>query len=521
MPVKTTEPFDMEEMQETPEERRQRIAKEQIIKAGSVTLEKPPLEEWLGTEKIPTFEGTYEVPAPEAEQAFIPQDQGQFVMPPGMPPGMGQVGFGVSGVRAPSMGPWQEAVGERMAGLEAMQEPMAEAYAGQQGALVGLGQAQAMEAKQKADEYRRQQLEWDTLIADQKAAEQRRQDYMNQQIGKVQDQISKIESSEIDPTAWYKNPDGSNNYSRSVMGAIAIGLGALAQSRLGGPNNALQIINRAIDRDIDAQKTNLANKRAGVGMQMNMLGQMQQQLGNERAAEAATKLAMLKSAEMKFHEVATRAQGPVVKAAAMQNIEALRMEELKTKNQLTDSIKQMHVENEKTLYGARQQQYAAQMQAAAAQAKAQPKATPPGMVRISAEYEPTKEDYQKAKAMVGAYRNVRNLMKDLIAWRKEYGKEYLDREALAIANSKLNRLKSAMRKVDETGARLDAGEMEMMGLDFSMGDVNWSFHNDTITAKLDTVLKSVTDKVQQELYVRGLGLADVARPVEGFKPVEK
>jgi len=67
---------------------------------------------------------------------------------------------------------------------------------------------------------------------------------------------------------------------------------------------ALQIIDKAIDRDISAQRDDIANKRAGIGLQMNALTQVQQMYNGERKQEAAIKALMYEATKIQLQNIA-------------------------------------------------------------------------------------------------------------------------------------------------------------------------------------------------------------------------
>ncbi len=95
----------------------------------------------------------------------------------------------------------------------------------------------------------------------------------------------------VDPGKYFKD--------RGILGgigmAIAQAMGAYASSMNGGPNFAMEIIQRGIDRDIDAQKDEIHNGRASRG---NQLARMMDDYGwDMQQSEAALRIAQNKSAE--------------------------------------------------------------------------------------------------------------------------------------------------------------------------------------------------------------------------------
>jgi hypothetical protein len=77
-----------------------------------------------------------------------------------------------------------------------------------------------------------------------------------------------IRAMKIDPTHWYKEKGTAG----SILAAISIGLGAFGAAMphtANHENYALDIITKAIDRDVDAQKEDIANKRDDVKTEMS------------------------------------------------------------------------------------------------------------------------------------------------------------------------------------------------------------------------------------------------------------
>jgi hypothetical protein len=116
----------------------------------------------------------------------------------------------------------------------------------------------------------------------------------------VQQQIDTITSEimnyEIDPNRAFKS-------TWQVVGAaIAAAAGAYAQglSRNTVPNTALAIINKAIDRDIQAQKMELGRLQTAAGIKNNVFGRMLQLHGNELQALAETRAAAMSVVQLKL-----------------------------------------------------------------------------------------------------------------------------------------------------------------------------------------------------------------------------
>lgn len=160
-----------------------------------------------------------------------------------------------------------------------------------------------------------------TLLAEQSVAdadlEAKRQamqvDYQNArqaQMEKLQTLTDKYASAEIDPQKYWN----SRNTGQKVLAGIGMFLSGIGSGLAGGPNQAIGVINNAIDRDIDAQKENLAKAGGAVAKQQSLLSVMRDQFGDDAAAMAGTRLSMRQNALDQINVLKTRAAGPEKKA---------------------------------------------------------------------------------------------------------------------------------------------------------------------------------------------------------------
>jgi hypothetical protein len=81
----------------------------------------------------------------------------------------------------------------------------------------------------------------------------------------------------------------------------------------GAKNPAMEMLNRTIDRDIEAQKAEMSNKVAGANAQSSVLSHMQNQFHNDIQAEQATRVALLAEAQQRLN--AFGSQNDAVKAS--------------------------------------------------------------------------------------------------------------------------------------------------------------------------------------------------------------
>jgi hypothetical protein len=88
------------------------------------------------------------------------------------------------------------------------------------------------------------------------------------------------------------DPSGGVTGGRAVAGILAAFMGGLVQGKTGSPVNAgLQALNTAIDRGIDAQKADLANRRGGIDARRSLLADEMARHGDEFRAQEAMRTA--------------------------------------------------------------------------------------------------------------------------------------------------------------------------------------------------------------------------------------
>lgn len=117
--------------------------------------------------------------------------------------------------------------------------------------------------------------------------------------------------------------------------AIAQGLGAYASTMTGAPNFAFEMTQRAIDRDIAAQRDEIESGRVS---RRNSLAQMMDNYGFDMGqAEAATRLAMTKSAELQAQMFANEAKLPHYQTEAAKFLALTNQENVKNEQALQNA----------------------------------------------------------------------------------------------------------------------------------------------------------------------------------------
>lgn len=147
--------------------------------------------------------------------------------------------------------------------------------------------AQAELAQREADiEKQRQKFAYEEFEAA-KARAKEQQDALRFAETEMDTLNQEVRETKIDPNAYWTN----QNAFGKALSAISVALGAFAQGMSGGrvPNTALQLMNAAIEREIDAQKANLANKRASLADKRSIYAMARQRFGDAEQAENYTR----------------------------------------------------------------------------------------------------------------------------------------------------------------------------------------------------------------------------------------
>lgn len=222
-------------------------------------------------------------------------------------------------------------------------------FAAQAQAMRGEGAAVQQGAGEVAQEHRQAASALDQQQGQTNQNEQRRQAAARDALARSQAAVDRATGGTVDPDRML----GHGVTASRVTAAIAVGLGAIGAALANTPNFALQIITNAIDKDIEAQKANLANRAGGAEMQRGLYRDMLAEFGDERQAEAATRAAMLQAAEMKIRAAAATAGGAQAAAHGEVMATGIELEAQKFKNELA-RIEADHVttsEHERTWAG--------------------------------------------------------------------------------------------------------------------------------------------------------------------------
>lgn len=202
------------------------------------------------------------------------------------------------------------AYNRRLAGLEGIGEKMGKAAGARKEAIGGSLKAQqdaaAKQAKIAADQQAKiagELTDLEGALAKQQQDQQDRErsvrDAVKAKTDAFTQAVEAANSASIDPDRWYRDSEGGT-FGRRLGSGIAIALGAMGAAFRrggGGTNYAMQIIESAINRDLMAQRAEMAKKQAGVGNAQNAVALAREQFSDEKARGAAEQAAMLSRAQ--------------------------------------------------------------------------------------------------------------------------------------------------------------------------------------------------------------------------------
>lgn len=144
--------------------------------------------------------------------------------------------------------------------------------------------------------------------------------------------FSDYASSKIDPNHYWS----SLSTGGKITSAIGLIIGGIGAGLTHGPNLALGVIDKAIDRDMDAQKMEIARKDNALKFYMAQTGNMQQAMALTKADARDVAAAQMAAASLKY-------ASPAIAAQTQQTVAAMR------KQSVTDRLAVQQQQNATTM----------------------------------------------------------------------------------------------------------------------------------------------------------------------------
>jgi hypothetical protein len=154
------------------------------------------------------------------------------------------------------------------------------------------------------------------FLEEETARQQREQDAINERQAKLDAISEEYSGMNLDSNRFWNNKSTGDK----ILAAIAIGLGAMGQAQSGGENQALNIIQGAIDRDIEDQKHNIAKAGNNVATQKGLFSDVLRRTGDERLARLKTHEMGLKAVAGQYLQLKAQANNDYTRAKADQGL---------------------------------------------------------------------------------------------------------------------------------------------------------------------------------------------------------
>lgn len=241
----------------------------------------------------------------DPNKLYTPMSSGQAAgVTPGAPVPVEQAPVGGLVSDTPSPQAQQDAaVAAQRARSIARQGNLESGYNIQQEAIMKGAQAGAAQAAAEAAHLQKTYDETERMRTEELAREVERRERLKGDEDLLRAAIDKYQATPATTQEKFANMDTG----QKIMTGIALFLGAAPNSS--GGNRAVDVMQRAVDAD-------LAKAKQGVNDRNSLYKEMKDTFGDERQAEAATRLAYIQNAQLKLQQVAAQYKGPQIKANA-------------------------------------------------------------------------------------------------------------------------------------------------------------------------------------------------------------
>lgn len=145
-------------------------------------------------------------------------------------------------------------------------------------------------------------------------------DYMHHK-NEAEDAARSVAEMKVDRNKFYENEDGSTNYGKKIGAALAMAMGAFGSAITKGPDFALEIINKAVDDDLAAQRTNIAKSERGADKKQEAVNAMFTQHREATSDEMTHRLQAVQEFRQQLQDMAAKTTDPQAKARA-QSVDA-------------------------------------------------------------------------------------------------------------------------------------------------------------------------------------------------------
>jgi len=171
-------------------------------------------------------------------------------------------------------------------------------------------EAQGFQAQQQAIQDNMEQMRQFNMTSQQEA--------WNKRV-ELDNMMDEMKSQKIDPNRLWASRDRGSR----VLAGLSLILGGIGAGLTHGPNLALEQMNRLVDQDIDAQKTDINNKHTLYNMNLK-------RYGDQLMADQSTRLQMNQMMQFQVQAAMAKANSAGAMAAGQQMLGQLKMQQADT-----------------------------------------------------------------------------------------------------------------------------------------------------------------------------------------------
>lgn len=199
--------------------------------------------------------------------------------------------------------------------------PGAGAYGQMRQGIIEQGKALQEASREQALSYQRAMDEIESYAKDGSIRDIAQQKQSGKALQELEAMRADLESTKIDSKRLFHNMGTGDK----ILASIGLILGGFGGAASGGQNRAVEAIERAIERDVNDQRAAYNIKKEGLQNKDSLYGRMLERFKNEGAAREASKMNMLKAAELKLAEIGARYQDQATQGKVTEQLGKLQL----------------------------------------------------------------------------------------------------------------------------------------------------------------------------------------------------
>lgn len=350
----------------------------------------------------------------------------------------------------------------------AAEQAASHGYEEREEALRKISEIDAQRAAIQAEAREQALGEYNKMISEQTEREQRISGQLEEKLAAHSQAVADYMNTKVDPNNYWANASTG----AKIMAALGVVLGAMGSKATGGRNVALDIINNAIDRDMEAQKIQLDKMGRRASMMENEYAMARNHFSDTISQDLAARKTLLEKAQMQIETELSKTDQARARAAGQDLLGQLELQKADLENKLKERELSNAFRLESSIIDAKRANVAlhnqaemAKYQARAARAAAEMKAgeakqSPvPGVTFLTDK--PSRQQIAAAFNVSQGFKSFQDAVGELRGLREEVKKEMEKRGPAAVMYGKdryeeiADKIKSAYKAVTGTDMKID------------------------------------------------------------------